>query len=197
MVLAVAAGGFRDLLEGRGEPLPHQGLRAMVPMNIRAAGEHLELGNQITSLFVHLPVAEPDQLMRYQRQVEEAEGLKAGRQALGSKTLIDITALAPPAIHSFLARSLFATRLFNVTITNVPGPPASLYAFGARLREVWPLVPIAANHAVGIAVVSYDGDLFFCINADRDSVTDLSVLRDGMLRSLGICASAPPTNPVR
>ncbi len=184
VVLAVAAGGFRDLLQGRGEPLPHQGLRAMVPMNIRAAGEHLELGNQITSLFVHLPVAEPDPLRRYQRQVEDAEGLKAGRQALGSKTLIDITTLAPPAIHSFLARSLFATRLFNVTITNVPGPPAPLYAFGARLREVWPLVPIAASHAVGIAVVSYDGDLFFCINADRDSVTDLSVLRDGILRSL-------------
>jgi len=184
VVLAVAAGGFRDLLEGRGEPLPRQGLRAMVPMSIRTAGEHLELGNQITSLFVHLPVAEPDPLMRYQRQVEEAEGLKAGRQALGSKTLIDITALAPPAIHSFIARSLFATRLFNVTITNVPGPPVPLYAFGARLREVWPLVPIAASHAVGIAVVSYDGDLFFCINADRDSVSDVSVLRDGMLRSL-------------
>jgi diacylglycerol O-acyltransferase / wax synthase len=92
--------------------------------------------------------------------------------------------LAPPAIHSFLARALFATRLFNVTITNVPGPPVPLYAFGARLREVWPLVPIAASHAVGIAVVSYDGDLFFCINADRDSVNDVSVLRGGMLRSL-------------
>ncbi len=184
VVLAVAAGGLRDLLEGRGESPPDQGLRAMVPMNIRAAGEHLELGNRITSLFVHLPVAEPDQLMRYQRQVEEAEGLKAGRQALGSKTLIDITALAPPAIHSFLARSLFATRLFNVTITNVPGQPNPLYAFGARLREVWPLVPIAASHAVGIAVISYDGDLFFCINADRDTVPDLSVLRDGMVSSL-------------
>lgn len=183
-VLAIAAGGFRDLLEQRGEPLPQQGLRAMVPMNIRAAGEHLELGNQVTSLFVHLPVAEPDPSMRYRRQVEEAEGLKAGRQAMGSKTLIDLTALAPPAIHSFLARSLFATRLFNVTITNVPGPPLPLYAFGSRMREVWPLVPIAASHAIGIAVVSYDGELFFCINADRDSVPDIAVLRDGMGRSL-------------
>ena len=197
VVLAVAAGGFRDLLQGRGEPLPHQGLRAMVPMNIRAAGEHLELGNQVSSLFVHLPVAEPDPLMRYQRQVKEAEGLKAGRQALGSKTLIDITALAPPAIHSFLARSLFATRLFNVTITNVPGPPAPLYAFGARLREVWPLVPIAASRAVGIAVVSYDGDLFFCINADRDSVHRPidPARRDAALPEVN-CASAPPTEPV-
>ncbi len=183
VVLAIAAGGFRDLLEGRGEGLPEKGLRAMVPMNLRAAGEHLELGNRITSLFVHLPMVEPDPLARYQRQVEEAEGLKAGRQAVGSKTLIDFTALAPPAIHSFLARSLFATRLFNVTITNVPGPPATLYAFGSRMREVWPLVPIAASHAVGIAVLSYDGELFFCVNADRDTVPDLDVLRDGMVRT--------------
>lgn len=184
VVLAIAAGGFRELLQKRGEPLPLQGLRAMVPMNIRAAGRRLELGNKVTSLFVHLPVAERDPLTRYRRQVEETEAVKDGRQALGSKTLIDLTALAPPALHGFLARSLFATRLFNVTVTNVPGPPAPLYAFGSRMREVWPLVPIAASHAVGIAVISYDGELFFCVNADRDSVADLAVLHDGMLNSL-------------
>jgi WS/DGAT/MGAT family acyltransferase len=185
VVLAMVAGGLRELLENRNERLPREGLRAMVPMNIRTASQHLKLGNRVTSLFVHLPVAERDPLTRYQRQVEMAESLKAGRQALGSQTLIDIAALAPPALHSFLARSLFATRLFNVTITNVPGPPIPLYAFGTRMREVWPLVPIAAEHAVGIAVVSYAGELFFCINADRDTVQDLAVLRDGMLRSLG------------
>jgi WS/DGAT/MGAT family acyltransferase len=184
VVLAVVTGGLRELLENRHERLPPEGLRAMVPVNIRTASERLKLGNRITSLFVHLPVAERDPLARYRRQVREAESLKAGRQALGSQTLIDLTALAPPALHSFLARSLFATRLFNVTITNVPGPPIPLYAFGSRMREVWPLVPIAAEHAVGIAVVSYAGELFFCVNADRDSVPDLPILRDGMLRSL-------------
>ncbi len=180
VVLAIAAGGFRDLFEERGEPPPEQGLRAMVPVNIRAAGEHLELGNHVSSLFVHLPVSEADPMRRYRAQIKEAEALKAGRQGMGSKTLIDVAALAPPAIHSFLARSLFATRLFNVTITNVPGPPQTLYAFGSRMQAVWPLVPIAAEHAVGIAVFSYAGDLFFCVNADRDSTPDLPVLRDGM-----------------
>jgi WS/DGAT/MGAT family acyltransferase len=184
VVLAIAAGGFRELLEQRGEPLPEKGLRAMVPMNIRAASERLKLGNKVSSLFVHLPVSEADPLRRYRFQVAEAEELKAGRQGVGSKTLIDVAALAPPAIHSFLARSLFATRLFNVTITNVPGSPVPLYAFGSRLRAVWPLVPIAAEHAVGIAVFSYAGDLYFCINADRDTVGDLPILRDGMKRAL-------------
>ncbi len=183
VVLAIAAGGFRDLFEERGEPQPEHGLRAMVPVNIRAASEHLELGNQVSSLFVHLPVSEADPLRRYRAQVKETEALKAGSQGMGSKTLVDVAALAPPAIHSFLARSLFATRLFNVTITNVPGPPQTLYAFGSRMQAVWPLVPIAAEHAVGIAVFSYAGDLFFCVNADRDSTADLPVLRNGMHRA--------------
>jgi diacylglycerol O-acyltransferase len=184
VVLTIAASGLRDLLLSRGEPLPPRGLRAMVPMNIRVAGEHLELGNKITSLFVYLPVAERDTMRLYRRQVAETEAQKSGRQATGSKSLIDLTALAPPILHSFLAQSLFATRLFNVTVTNVPGPPEPLYAFGSRMQEVWPLVPLAASHAIGLAVLSYDGTLFFCVNADRASVPDLAVLGEGMNRAL-------------
>ena len=152
----MTAGGIRRLFEHRGESPPRAGVRAMVPVNIRTAAEQLALGNRITSLFVHLPVAEPDPLRRYELQLDEAEGLKAGTQALGSREIIDLAAHAPPVIHTFLARALFATRLFNVTITNVPGPQMPLYAFGSRMRAVWPLVPLAAEHALGVAVFSYD-----------------------------------------
>ena len=141
VVLAVATGGVRRLLVERGDPLPDQGLRAMVPVNIRAAGEELSMGNRITSLYVDLPVGVEDPLERYARQVKEDESLKSGTQALGTTTLIDITEHAPPVIHSFLARALFATRLYNVTITNVPGPQIPLYGFGSRMTEAWPLVP--------------------------------------------------------
>jgi diacylglycerol O-acyltransferase len=184
VVLAVATGGIRRLLVERGDPLPEQGLRAMVPVNVRAAGEELAMGNRVTSLYVNLPVAVEDPLERYARQLEEAESLKSGTQALGTTTLLDITEHAPPVIHSFLARSLFATRLFNVTITNVPGPQIPLYGFGARMTEAWPLVPLAAEHAVGLAVASYDGKMFFMLNVDRDSVPDLDLLADGMERTL-------------
>jgi hypothetical protein len=98
--------------------------------------------------------------------------------------MINLAAHAPPVIHSFLAQGLFATRLFNVTVTNVPGPQFPLYAFGSRMQAVWPLVPLAANHGVGLAVFSYDGKLFFCLNADRDSVPDLDVLATGIRRSI-------------
>jgi diacylglycerol O-acyltransferase len=156
----------------------------MVPVNIRRAADHIGAGNRITSLFVNLPVAEADPLERYRRQVDEAETMKTGDQTMGSSSLIELTSLAPPALHGFLARSLYATRLFNVTVTNVPGPQIPLYAFGSRLDEIWPLVPLAAEHAVGLAVFSYDGSLFFCLNADRDTVEDLDVLAGGIEDSI-------------
>ena len=180
VVLTVAAGGLRALLLDRGEELPSPGLRAMVPVNIRDASEHLSLGNKITSLFVHLPVAEPDPLRRFWLQTQEVESQKAGTQAAGSRAMIDFSAHAPPVLHSFLARSMYATRLFNLTITNVPGPQMSLYAFGSKMTEIWPIVPLAAEHAVGLAVLSYDGRVFFCLNADRDAMPDLDVLADGI-----------------
>jgi WS/DGAT/MGAT family acyltransferase len=183
-VLAAAAGGLRRLLLTRGEDPPAQGLRAMVPMNVRTAGERLAMGNKISSLFVHLPVAAEDPADRYRLQVEEAETLKAGTQHEGSSLLLNVGDHMPPVLHSFMARSLFATRLFNVTITNVPGPQAPLYYFGSKVQEIWPLVPIAAAHAIGLAVFSYDGTLFFCINADRDTVSDLEVLSEGIADSI-------------
>ncbi len=184
VVLTATTAGLHDLLRSRGEELPSQGLRAMVPVNIRTAGDSLSLGNRITSLFVHLPVDEVDPLARYRRQMEEAETLKAGTQATGSLAMMDLAGHAPPVLHSFLARGLFATRLFNVTITNVPGPQQPLYAFGSRLAAVWPIVPLAACHAVGVAAFSYDGMLFLCLNADHDSTQDLSVLADGIVSAI-------------
>lgn len=184
VVLAASAGGLRALLESRGETPPQQGLRAMVPVNIRVAGERLALGNRITSLFVHLAVAETTAEGRYTRQMSEAESLKSGSQGTGSSTMIDLAGHAPPVLHSFLARGLFASRLFNVTITNVPGPQEPRYAFGSRLLSVWPIVPLAASHAVGLAVFSYDGQMYFCLNADRESMPDLEVLANAISASL-------------
>ena len=184
VVLAAVTGGLRRLLLGRGDDLPSAGLRAMVPVNVRTAGEQLALGNKITSLFVHLPVIEPEPMRRYQLTVGGAEDLKAGTQGQGAATLVSLTGMAPPAVHSLLARALFASRLFNVTVTNVPGPQQQLYAFGARMERVLPLVPLAADHAVGVAVVSYAGRLFFGLNADERAVPDLDVLRDGIEDSL-------------
>ena len=149
VVLSAATGALRELLLQRDEDLPSRGLRAMVPVNIRREGEHGELGNKIASLFVDLPVAESDPLRRYELVRATAAKRKAGGQALGTGTLLGLTELAPPVLHAGLARWLYARRLFNITIANVPGPSRPLYAFGARMVDVVPIVPLAAEHALG------------------------------------------------
>jgi hypothetical protein len=159
-------------------------MRAMVPVNVRQAGEALALGNRISSLFVQLPVADEAPLIRYAHAVEAAEKLKAGTQAMGSETLLSLTGHAPPVVHVMLAQSLFASRLFNITVTNVPGPQLPLYALGSKLAEVAGLVPLAAEHAVGVAILSYDGHVTFGLIADHDTVPDLDILRDGIEESL-------------
>jgi WS/DGAT/MGAT family acyltransferase len=184
VVLAATTAGLRAVLLDRGEQPPAAGLRAMVPVNVRTAAEHMALGNRISSLFVHLPVAEENPLVRYAKVVEDAERLKAGDQAMASSTLVGIAGAAPPVLHSTVAQSLFATRLFNVTVTNVPGPQVTLYSFGTPMRQVLGLVPLAAAHDVGVAILSYDGRVTFGIVADRDTVPDLAVMAAGIQDAL-------------
>ncbi len=185
VVLTATASGLRALLKSRDEKLPEGGMRAMVPMNVRQASDHLALGNKVSSLFIDLPVLHPDLMRRYSETSRASRALKSdGKQAAGTTAVLDIAGLAPPVLHSALAQSLYATRLFNLTITNVPGPQQPLYAFGARMREIHPLVPLAAQHAVGVAVLSYDGTMFFGIVADRDTVPDIDVMIDGITGSI-------------
>ena len=97
----ISASGLRALLLARGEALPAQGLRAMVPMNVRMASEQLALGNKISSLFLELPVAEPSTLERYFEIVARSSALKSdGQQAAGTSAVIELAGLAPPVIHS-------------------------------------------------------------------------------------------------
>lgn len=184
VALAGVTGGLRALFLYRGEVPPRGGVRAMVPVNIRQAAEQLGLGNHVSSLFARLPVAEADPLRRYAAVVEETEQLKSGRMATGAKTVIDVTSLAPPLLHATLARTLYAARLFNITITNVPGPQMTLYALGSQLRDIFGLVPIFADHALGVAILSYDGRITFTANADRHSVPDLGVFIAGIEESM-------------
>ena len=181
VALTVTTGGLRALLESRGERLPERGLRAMVPMNVRAASEHMALGNKISSLFIDLPILASDSISRFRETAERSLALKSdGRQAAGTTAVIELAGLAPPVIHASVAQALYARRLFNLTITNVPGPQQTLYCFGSALREIRPLVPLAADHAVGVAVLSYDGTVCFGVVADPDSVPDLDVMLEGM-----------------
>jgi WS/DGAT/MGAT family acyltransferase len=190
VLLAMVTGGLRRLLLGRGEALPAAPLRAMVPVNLRGADARMALGNRVASLFVHLPVAEPEPVDRLRAVQRDALALKASREAAGGSALVALAGLAPPAIHGVLSSSLFGKRLFNVTVTNVPGPQDVLYAFGAPMRTVVPIVPLAAEHAVGVAATSYAGEMCLGVLADRDSVPDVDELAAGMRAELDALRSA-------
>jgi WS/DGAT/MGAT family acyltransferase len=184
VLLCAATTGLRSLLLARDERLPVRGLRAMVPVNRRRDDELQDLGNRIAALSVSLPVAESGALERYRRIRRATAAAKSGGGASGSSALLELAALAPPVLHSAFVRSIDPTRLFNLTITNVPGPTLPLYAFGARLVDVVPVVPLAAGQTIGIAIVSYAGGITVGICCDRASVPDLDVVADGIFGAL-------------
>ena len=179
-VLAVCTSGLRRLLIERGETLPASGLRAMVPVDLRTAADRLALGNRVGSLFVELPVGEPVAVQRHRLIVEATRRLKNANAGEASATFVDIAAVAPPLVHVSLARLLFGSRLFNITLTNVRAAQQPRFALGSRLLEIHPIVPLAEEHTLGIAIVSNDGHVMFGINADRESTPDLDVLVAGM-----------------
>ncbi len=178
--LAACAAGLRRLLMHRGETLPAQGLRAMVPINLRDENSPT-LGNEVSSLFVDLPVATEDPLKRLEDIVATTRRLKHSRAPVAGRSLVDLGDTAPPlALRATLARTVLSRRLFNVTITNVPGPRTPLYAFGARMLELHPFVPLAADHTVGVAIFSLGDVVVFGISADCAAVPDLDVFAIGI-----------------
>ena len=192
VVLALCAGGLRQLLLVRGEETANGNLRAQVPVNIRREDKEHALGNELTSLFVELPVGEADPVVRYRSIAERTDRLKAGSQRTGGKTIVEVADLGPPLAGALLARSMFGgTRMFNLTITNVPGDQQRLYAFGAQLVEVLPLVPLFAGHTIGIAVVTYAGQMVFGLNADSVAAPDLRALKEGIEHSFSELAALP------
>lgn len=179
VVLATVAGALRNWLLFRGEAVTASStIRAMVPMSVRAEGDSGHLGNQITAIFVDLPVGEPSPLMRLAQVSYAMRGHKESGQSVGAGTLVSLSGFAPPTLHALAARvaSGLTRRLFNVVVTNVPGPQFPLYANGAKMLEMYPIVPLAEGQAVSIGLTSYNGGVYYGLNADRDSMSDVDVL---------------------
>jgi WS/DGAT/MGAT family acyltransferase len=179
VVLTTVAGALRSWLMTRGEAVtPTTTIRAMVPVSVRAESQQGQLGNRVSSYFVDLPVGEGNAVMRLHQVSFAMRGHKESGQAVGADAIVQLSGFAPPTLHSLGARvaSGFTRRLFNLVVTNVPGPQFPLYAAGARMLEMYPVVPLAKGQAVSIGLTSYDGGVFYGLNADRDAMPDIDVL---------------------
>ena len=189
VILAVVTGGLRTLLRSRGEHLGPD-LRVMVPVSVRSAESRGSLGNQVTAVFCPLPVAESDPVRRLLRVSAEMKGLKESRQAVGALALTRLGEFTPPTILAQAARLQTVTRFFNIVVTNVPGPQFSLYLLGHKLLGCYPVVPLAAQQTIGIALLSYDGFIGVGLVGDSDRARDLPILAEAMEGALGELVAA-------
>lgn len=188
VVLAVCAGALRGWLLSRGEPVVRQStVRALLPVSTREpcadppdadAGAGAGTGGRVSSFLVELPVGEPSPVLRLARISYALQGLQDSSRSVGAASLVALSGFAPPTLHALGARAAHRAgpRLFNLVITNVPGPQVPLYAAGARLSEVYPVSSLTRNTAVSIGVTSYDGWVHYGITADRDAMSDVETL---------------------
>jgi len=184
VVLAVVTGSIRNWLHSRGVRTEGLELRALVPVSIRAEDEHGNLGNRITLMRGPLPVYIEDPVRRLHTISEEMAGLKESKQALGAEMISRFNDFAPPTLLAQASRLNFSTRLFNLLVTNVPGPQIPLYVLGRELEEVFPVAFLPQNHAVAIAIMSYHGKVGFGLLADYDSMEDVEILGTGINEAL-------------
>ena len=178
VLLAVVTGALREWLMSRGEPVVgNTTVRALVPVSVRGADD---AADQVSTVLVDLPVGEPNPRVRLARISFAMSGATGSGQSVGAARLSALAGFAPPTLHALGARaaSTLSRRLFNLVVTNVPGPQVPLYAGGARMVEVFPVVPLVRGQGLSIGLTSYDGTVYVGLNADRDSLSDVDVLAD-------------------
>jgi WS/DGAT/MGAT family acyltransferase len=184
VVLAAVTGSLRSWLHGRGVRTEGLELRALVPVSIRTEDERGNLGNRIALMRGPLPVYVEDPVRRLRTISEEMAGLKRSKQALGAEVISRFNDFAPPTLLAQASRINFSTRLFNTIVTNVPGPQLPLYVLGRELEEVFPIAFLPENHALAIAIMSYNGKVGFGLLADYDSMEDIESIGSGITDSL-------------
>jgi hypothetical protein len=174
----------------------------MVPLSVRGEGDSSASagalagtpGNRVSSFLVDLPVGEPNAVVRLHQVAHQMREHTGNGLSVGADALVAIGGFAPPTLHALGARaaSSFSKRVFNLVVTNVPGPQVPLYAAGAKMLEMFPVVPLAKGQALAVGMTSYDGGVFYGFNADRDAMGDVEMLAgmipeslDELLASLG------------
>jgi hypothetical protein len=156
-----------------------------VPVSVQ--GPDAVPGGRVSSHLVDLPVGEPNPRVRLARLGYAMRGVARDGQSVPADTLISLTGFAPPTLHALgvrAARSL-SRRLFNLVVTNVPGPQVPLYVAGSRMLEVFPVVPLVRGQGLSVGITSYDGRVYVGLNADRDALGDVELLADLVEQEIG------------
>ena len=175
VLLASCAGGVRAFLSGRGdEPTD---LKAMVPVNVRTEDDR-QAGNRISFLFVDLPCAEPDPLERLARIHAHVSGRRSDADPERADAALKAIELAPRPVQRIVSQAAASPRLFNLVVSNVPGPRIPLWMLGCRLQEAYPVVPLAEEHALSIGMTTVGDQACFGLYADSETLPDADLLAE-------------------
>jgi diacylglycerol O-acyltransferase / wax synthase len=197
VVLAVVSGALARWLDSRGVRTAGLEMRALVPVSVRTDDQRGTLGNQLAVMRAPLPVYIADPVARLRFVRKAMDGLKESKQAVGAATLAAVNDLAPPTILAQASRLNFSTRLFNLIVTNIPGPQMPLYLLGRQLEDLFPVAFLPNDHALAVAIMSYNGRLDYGLLADFDALPDLDEIADGIAESLAELLRAARGEPVR
>ncbi|SPM32546.1 diacylglycerol O-acyltransferase [Mycobacterium rhizamassiliense] len=192
VVLAVVAGALGNWLMSRGVGVSAtETVRAMAPLSVYAEGQHDSTGpgqtiSQVTPFLVDLPVGEANPVVRLSQIAHTTESIPAAARLVDARTIVTLSGFAPPTLHAMGIRvaTSFSARLFNLLITNAPGAQSQMYVAGTKLLETYAVPPLLHNQALAISVTSYNGMLYFGINADRDAMSDVDLLPALLRQSL-------------
>jgi WS/DGAT/MGAT family acyltransferase len=190
VVVSLVAGALREHLQRRDE-LPAEPLVAQIPVSVRTESERGTFGNQVSVMAVQIPTHLADPVERVRFAADVLSGAKERHNALPAKALRDVTTFLPPAVHTRAARVALeltarqiARPLFNVVISNVPGPPMDIYMGGARLEHLYPLSVITDGTGLNVTIMSYKRCVDIGITADREQTPDVQTIADGMAAEL-------------
>jgi diacylglycerol O-acyltransferase / wax synthase len=192
VVLAVVAGALRNWLLSRGEPVRSTStVRAMAPMSVYPDADLDTSGpgqaiSEVSPFLVDLPVGEGNAVVRLSQIAHATESHSTAASLVDARTIVTLSGFAPPTLHAMGIRvaTSFSARQFNLLITNVPGAQKQMYVAGTKLLETYAVPPLLDNQGLAIGVTSYNGTIFFGINADRDAMSDVNVLPSLLRESL-------------
>ena len=186
VVLAVVTGALRSFLVARGRRTEGVELRALVPVSVRVPDERDQGGNRLVVMRGPLPVYIADPIQRLRFVSQAMDGLKESKQALGAEVIAGAQNFAPPTILAQASRLNFSTRLFNLIVTNVPGPQFPLYVLGREMLQAFPIAFLPENHALAIGIMSYNGQMNFGLLGDFDALPDLDTISDHIAEELAM-----------
>jgi diacylglycerol O-acyltransferase / wax synthase len=184
VVLAVVTGALRNWLLSRGEAAaPTSTVRAMAPLPVYLdevfdSSSRAQAISEVTPFLVDLPVGEGNPVVRLSQIAHATESNPTASSLVDARSIVTLSGFAPPTLHAMGIRvaTTLSARLFNLLITNAPGAQAQMYIAGAKLLETYAVPPLLNNQVLAIGVTSYNGMLYFGINADRDAMSDVDVL---------------------